>query len=586
MSFSQTLTLRDQVSQSITNIVQQIAAERGSELPEDFHARVDYPPEYEMGQYASPVAMELSRVFRKNPKEIAGEIAEKLSEKAEEREGLFKEIKIEGPGFLNFKVNAAALSPWFAAQFSASEWLTSLFPVKSSPKILFEFVSANPTGPLNIVSARAAAVGDSICRVIERAGIPVTREYYVNDFGNQVRLLGISFAWRYLEKNGIEAPFPEEGYRGEYIKEVLEEIIKEGKLPDTIATLPEKEKAEEWLEEAGKFFGPRGVEFLLSTQKKDLGDFRAGFDNFFQESTLHAEGKVDQVFALLKERGHAYEQDGAWFFASKQFGDDKDRVIVRSDGRPTYLLADIAYHKSKIDRGFSGVYDIWGPDHHGYIARLSGAMQAMGFGEKPEEEFQVLIVQQVNLLENGKPLVMSKRLGQFQTMRDLIDKIPVDVSRYFFVARGQNTHLDFDLEAALDQSSQNPVYYIQYAHARIHSIFREVEIDYNAKLSIEPEKLLGYVSGAHRDELLFFLLRFPEEINEIARNREVQRLATWLYEAAALFTKFYHEKENRIKALMEADKSEAEFLLILSRLAAETMREGLSLLGISAPEKM
>jgi len=542
--------------------------------------RIDYPPEYSMGQYATPVAMELARAFRKSPKEIAGLLKESIEKDAENP---FEKVSVEGPGFINLFLRHSVLSPLFEKDFSFDSWLNSIFPASNEAPVIFEYVSANPTGPLNIVSARAAAVGDSISRVMKRAGLSVFREYYVNDYGNQVRLLGISFAWRYLEKQGVVAEFPEEGYRGEYIKDILEIILEDEQLPAKLS-LPASGEEADWLERAGQWFGPRGVQRILETQKKDLSDFGAEFDSFFLESSLHEDGRVQGVFEVLKNRDAVYEQEGAWFFRSTNYGDDKDRVVIRGDGRPTYLLADIAYHYSKMQRGKKKIFDIWGPDHHGYIARLSGALTALGFGEDPNEEFKVLIVQQVNLLEGGKPVVMSKRLGQFQTMHDLLEKIPPEVSRFFFVTRGQSTHLDFDLELALNQSSQNPVYYIQYAHARIHSIFREAGISFDADFS--SADLPAHLTGAHRDELLFFALRFPEEIFEIAHNREVQRLPVYLTDLATLFTKFYHAKENRIKDLLDSDLKQAHALLALIRFVSFTLREGLSLLGISAPEKM
>jgi len=542
--------------------------------------RVDYPPEYSMGHYATPVAMELARAFRKSPKEIAGLLKESIEKDAKNP---FEKVSVEGPGFINLFLKNSILSSLFQKEFSFDNWLSSLFRASREAPVIFEYVSANPTGPLNIVSARAAAVGDSISRVMKRAGLSVFREYYVNDYGNQVRLLGISFAWRYLEKNSIAAEFPEEGYRGEYIKDILEIILSVEPLPAELA-LPSPGDAGEWLERAGQWFGPRGVQRILETQKKDLSDFGAEFDSFFLESSLHDDGRVQAVLEILKDRGAVYEQEGAWFFRSTDYGDDKDRVVVRGDGRPTYLLADIAYHYSKMQRGYKKVFDIWGPDHHGYIARLSGALTALGFGAQALEEFKVLIVQQVNLLEGGKPVVMSKRLGQFQTMRDLLEKIPPEVSRFFFVTRAQSTHLDFDLELALNQSSQNPVYYIQYAHARIHSIFREAGFSFDADFS--SADLPAHLTGSHRDELLFFALRFPEEIFEIAHNREVQRLPVYLTDLATLFTKFYHAKENRIKDLLSSDPVLAHALLALIRFVSFTLREGLSLLGISAPEKM
>ncbi|MDH5716412.1 MAG: arginine--tRNA ligase [Spirochaetia bacterium] len=338
-----------------------------------------------------------------------------------------------------------------------------------------------------------------------------------------------------------------------------------------------------WVQQAGEYFSCIGIEKLLDTHKNDLSDFRVSFDNFFSEKSLHENNSVENTFLELKEKNQIYEKDGAWFFKSSDFGDDKDRVIKRNDGRPTYLLADIAYHKNKADRKFDNIYDMWGPDHHGYIARMKAAMQALEI--LINHDFKVLIVQQVNLIEDKKPIVMSKRLGKFQTMKDLTEKIPVDVCRYFFNTRSQSSHLDFDLELALTESNQNPVYYIQYAHARIHSIFRETTINYNDNLILNeiPEQ---WFFTAKRNDLLFYLLKFPEELYEISKNLEVHRLSSYLYQTASLFTAFYHEKENHILEKLKNNPNEGIFLLSICKFTADTIAYGLNLLGVSAPQKM
>lgn len=579
-----TRTLREELSAEIEQAVKDYAGAENIELPGTFSARVEYPPEKKMGQYASPVAMELARVFKKNPRQIAAEIESRL-EAGELYKSSIEKMSIEGPGFLNFYLNNNALRMFFSPEFNASEWLADNAAVKEKEprKILFEFVSANPTGPLNIVSARAAAVGDSICRVLSAVGHDVSPEYYVNDFGNQVKLLGESFAYRYAQSIGIDCELPENAYRGEYIIEFTEKIAAEYELPDHIKNVSSDSFNEEWVQEAGRFFAGPAIDELTATQRSDLNNFRVHFDRFFSEATLHESNEVSDVFTVLEKKGVLYEKDNAVYFRSTDYGDDKDRVVRRSDGRPTYLLADIAYHRNKVNRGFHEIYDIWGPDHHGYIARLSGAMQALGFATGSEKEkFQVLIVQQVNMLENGKPVVMSKRLGQFQTMRDLIDKIPVDVSRYFFVARAQSSHLDFDLELALTENQNNPVYYIQYAHARIHSIFKQVSAEPAGRIAFDE----AWLENEERRELLTAMLRFKEEVLDISENLEVHRLPAYLYDLASLFTSFYHSRDNVLVELKESDPQQAEFLLVILKNTAEILRTGLELLGISAPESM
>lgn len=582
--------LRNDIGKTLNRAIFQEASEQGVQIPENFTARIEYPPEFRFGHYSSPAPMELARVFRKNPRQIAEALKTQIDNV--ENSGLIEAVSVEGPGFLNFKLKPEALHTVFNNGFSVSEHIKEQLPPKTGkndPVILFEFVSANPTGPLNIVSARAAAVGDTICRVLKAAGLNVYSEYYVNDYGNQVKLLAQSFAWRYLQQRGYAVELPEDAYQGEYIKDILVTILDKHHLHDKLADLPPHDNPEaidQYISKAAEIFERLAIEALLETQKEDLKHFNVFFDRFFSEASLHESGLVEKSFEQLKELGALYKKDDAWFFKSTEYGDDKDRVVYRADGRPTYLMADIAYHAEKIARNFTHIYNIWGPDHHGYIARLSGAMQALGFGKSENEKFQVLIVQQVNMLEDGKPVVMSKRLGQFQTMKDLLEKIPVDVSRYFFINRAQSTHLDFDLELALNTGTQNPVYYIQYAHARIHSIFREAQIDMYSLEQPALEQLPGFLEQSERFELLLHLNKLPELLEDISANLEMQRLAAYAHETARLFTTFYHEKGNRIVAALENDRPLAMLLLYLSRATAQTLQFCLDLMGISAPTKM
>ncbi|MBV6494669.1 MAG: Arginine--tRNA ligase [Turneriella sp.] len=571
------MTLRFLLRNLLAQAAKVAAKKLGVALPNGFVARVDYTPNIKLGHYATPVAMELAKVFKKSPRQIAESILDALDK------SYFTKVEIAGAGFINLTFSTKTLSN--AVSFpSVGKWLKNVQGEIESEKIIFEYVSANPTGPMNIVSARAASVGDSLTRTLKAAGCDVWREYYVNDFGNQVEMLGLSFAYRYLQKF-VPVELPENCYQGEYIKDYLEKILTDEKTPDAILLTKERidtlDKSA-WFLEAGKYFAPLGVRAILTDQQKDLKTFRAEFDQFFSEASLHQKGAVLEIAEKLKVKGKIKSEDGAQVFLSTEYGDDKDRVVVRSDGRPTYLLADIAYHHNKVERGFKRIVDIWGPDHHGYIARLAGALKALGF-----ENFKVIIAQQVNLLENGEPVVMSKRLGKFQTMRDLIEKIPVDVCRYFFVVRSLGTHLDFDLTLALDQSKKNPVYYIQYAHARIHSIAREV--DFGLTKPLELERVIGagrLYEFFEREELFLFLLRFPEVVQDIARNYEIQRLPEYLYQTATLFTAFYHGKNNRIKDVLQSNPDEGFALLALCAFTAQVLETGLSFLGISAPKEM
>ncbi|MFO1470898.1 MAG: arginine--tRNA ligase [Turneriella sp.] len=579
------MTLRHLLSQLVAAAAEKLAHESGADLPENFHPRIDYTPDLKFGHYATPAAMELAKVLKQNPRAIAEKLIQHIDASR------FEKIEIAGAGFINFTLNNATIAASLSFT-SVAGWLESVKNETVPDKIIFEYVSANPTGPMNIVSARAASVGDSITRVLKAAGHEVHREYYVNDYGNQVELLGLSFAYRYLQKF-VQVELPENCYQGEYIVSYLEKMISSGVIPADLlldAGKAAQLNREDWLSRAAKFFSPLGIRSILSDQQADLKNFRTEFDAFFSEATLHEKGAVLAVGEKLKQKGKVRTDEGAQVFVSTEYGDDKDRVIVRSDGRPTYLLADIAYHADKISRGYKSIIDIWGPDHHGYIARLSGALQALGFGDKAGESFKVIIAQQVNLLENGEPVVMSKRLGKFQTMRDLIEKIPVDVCRYFFVTRALSTHLDFDLTLALDQSKKNPVYYVQYANARIHSIFREAGFDADKQTlnsaHLAHELIHGLNAPAERKALFFYLLRFPELVHDIARNSEIQRLPEYLYQLSTLFTSFYHGKNNRIKDLLSSAPQEADALLNLCLLTTQVLEQGLALLGITAPREM
>lgn len=575
------MTLRNLVRSEVLRATKKAAHESGIDLADDYAPRVDYTPDLKFGHYATPAAMELAKAFRLSPRAIAEKIVARIEP------GVFAETAIAGAGFINFTIEPTVIRKVLGFT-SVENWIETSQAETKAQKIIFEYVSANPTGPMNIVSARAASVGDSLTRVLKAAGHEVHREYYVNDFGNQVETLGLSFAYRYLQKFE-ETALPETCYQGEYIQSYLDAILARESLPADILLTPDALKALDrarWLARAAQFFAPLGIAAILKDQQEDLETFRTQFDAFFSEASLHAKGAVLAVCEKLESKGKIAIVDGAKVFLSTEFGDDKDRVVVRSDGRPTYLLADIAYHADKVLRGYKTIVDIWGPDHHGYIARLSGALQALGFGAElnAAESFKVIIAQQVNLLENGISVVMSKRLGKFQTMRDLIEKIPVDVCRYFFVTRALSTHLDFDLTLALDQSKKNPVYYIQYAHARIYSIFREANFE-TRTLSL-TDCISTLTASSERSSLFFYLLRFPELLQDVARNYEIQRLPEYLYQVATLFTGFYHGKNNRIKDLLGSAPQEAEALLMLCLLAAEVLENGLSLLGITAPKEM
>lgn len=581
--------------------------------------RIEYAREEKFGDYACTIAMdkrwreayaELNPEY-KNPKKFAEDIRKTLLETEGLREN-FSSVDVAGPGFLNLFVSPDLL---FKIVREANESKRKYGKTeKENPRnIIFEFVSANPTGPLNVVSARAAALGDSCCNLLEAAGEKVHREYYVNDYGNQVRLLGISCLLRYLESEGAllkfakkgsddtysyndesGIPFPAEGYHGEYLKDVADATLKADSslnLPrDIIEKLKSVSKSKDApltivddfeLGDTAEKFGLGAVSFFLETQKRDLERFRVNFDEFFRERKLHQSGEVMGAVDALGS--HLKTEDGKQLFTSTDFGDDKDRVIIRDDGRPTYLLADIAYHKNKMERGFTNIFNIWGPDHHGYIKRLEGAMLAMGY---PDEAFRVLVAQQVNLLENGQPIVMSKRTGKFITMETLIEEIPVDVTRYFFVMRSFESHLDFDFSEAKDTSEKNPYYYVAYAHARIRSIFQKAEERGLRPMPDDmwtPENLAKVELTPERRRLLWYVARYPEEIRDAAETLEPHRVITYLYSIASALSKFYAPRENRI---IEQDEITAGILLRILDGVAICLKNGLGLMGMEAPDRL
>ena len=574
-------TLKNLVLNELESVVSKFTP---PDLLQKVKVRVEYSRNEKFGDYSTPFLLE-----NKNLLGDAKENSERFLELFKNVK-LFSKVDFTPPGFINFRIEDSHLLNYIHSFIEANNNLFA--QVDEKEKIIFEFVSANPTGPLNIVSARAAATGDTICNLLKTLGHTVHREFYVNDYGNQVFLLGVSCLSRLREHlTGVSLSFqedgdtssietlleknilPGEGYRGEYIKEIAIQIYSDTNKKSVIDELL-KTKSYQSLAEK---FAVWAVERNLQTQKEDLISFGVNFDLFYSEKSLHESNSVLTVMDNLKKSGDIKEEDGKQVFTSTKYGDDKDRVVVRDDGRPTYLLADIAYHKTKIDRGFDQIINIWGPDHHGYIARLRGAMISLGFSES---RFKVLISQQVNLISKGEKQKMSKRLGQFQTMKDLLEFLgesAKDVGRYFFIMRSLESPLDFDLDLAKEESDKNPVFYIQYAHARIHSIFRET----GKEFSFENLKSLSLTE--ERRGLLFWVARFPEEVLDAGKNREPHRVANYLQNLSKAFTRFYGAKDNKLK---DCDEKTRHGLAFICKSASITIKEGLDILGISSPEKM
>ncbi|MED3561649.1 arginine--tRNA ligase [Bacillus xiapuensis] len=518
---------------------------------------LETPKEKVHGDYSTNMAMQLARVAKKAPRMIA----EALIENFDRSKASIEKIELAGPGFINFYMNNSYLTDLIPTVLKAGEKYGET-TVGNKQKIQVEFVSANPTGDLHLGHARGAAVGDSLCNILAMAGYDVSREYYINDAGNQINNLAKSVEARYFQALGLEKEMPEDGYHGV-------DIINIGK------TLAE-EYGNKYIEadetERFEFFREYGLKYEMEKLKRDLEDFRVRFDVWYSETSLYKNGKIDEALAALRKSSYIYEEDGATWLRSTDFGDDKDRVLIKQDGSYTYLTPDIAYHKDKLDRGFEQLINIWGADHHGYIPRMKAAIQALGYDR---DALEVEIIQLVHLYKNGEKMKMSKRTGKAVTMRDLVDEVGLDATRYFFAMRSSDTHMDFDLDLAVSESNENPVYYAQYAHARISSILRqggEVDIDANFSL-IDSEKEM---------DLLKKLGEFPLAVGEAAVKRVPHRITNYIFELASTFHSFY----NAEKVLDPEYPERSAARLGLVKAVQITLRNSLALIGVAAPEKM
>ena len=524
--------------------------------------RVEYPRDESHGDYASNVAMVLKGALRRSPREIAREIVPKLGDLP----GVAK-VEAAGPGFINLTMEAGWWQAVVTDVIEAGDRYGTTDAVGKGRRVLVEFVSANPTGPLNVVSARAAAVGDAIASLLAYAGWETEREYYVNDAGNQMDLFAQSLAARYAELQGETVEFPEEGYRGDYVVEIARETA-----------TPELASASH--EERVKFFREAGLRKILEWQRRSLSRYGVEFDRWFSERTLSERGELEKALEALEENDHLLRKDGAVWFAATRFGDEKDRVVVKSDGTNTYLLSDIAYHWDKLDRGFDLLIDLLGPDHHGYVPRLKGGVDALGYGKN---RLEVLIVQQVNLLRRGEKVQMSKRQGQFETMDDLVAEVGKDAARFFFLMRGSDSHLDFDLELAKEQSNENPVYYCQYAHARVCSIYKTADRE---GLSLQEartaaERVLPRLDNPEEIALMRRLAGFPDLIESAAEALAPHRLTDYLRTLAGQFHRYYFA--NRV---VGEDRDLSLARLLLCEAVRQVVSNGLGVLGIEAPERM
>lgn len=547
------------VKQAIADAVAAAGIVDAAQLPEII---LEVPKEKTHGDFATNIAMQLTRIAKQNPRQIAEQIIANLQmDKAN-----IAEAEIAGPGFINFKMNKVYLYPVIADVLAQGERYGAR-NVGQGLKVQVEFVSANPTGSLHLGHARGAAVGDVLCNVLDLAGYEVSREYYINDAGNQVVNLAKSIEARYLQALGQEAEMPEDGYFGEDIKGFAADLAAEE--GDRLLSLSDDERR--------AFFRTYGLKKELDKIKRDLGRFGVHFDNWFSETSIYEDNLIPPVLKELRDNGHIYEEEGATWLNTTPLGDDKNRVLIKNDGSFTYLTPDIAYHRNKFGRGFERLINIWGADHHGYIPRMKAAMTALGF---EADRLVVLIAQMVSLFQNGEKVKMSKRTGKAVTMEDLMDEVGVDPIRYFFAMRSMDSHLDFDMDLAVSQSNENPVYYVQYAHARICSIFRQAEEQGIAVLPLAQVDLAQLSSEAEFD-LLRKIGELPEEIAIAAEQYAPHRMIRYVYELASQFHSYY-----RGHYVITDDVALTQARLALLGALRTTIANTLRVVGVSAPERM
>lgn len=533
---------------------------------------LEVPANKEHGDFSTNIALKSAQIFRKAPLIIAKEFMEVLNQAVADStiKDVVLKTEVKAPGFINFYLKTESFIEIISDIFEQSDDYGRC-ALGQKERIQIEFVSANPTGPLSVAHARQAVVGDVLANILNFLGFDVKREYYVNDGGNQIRILGQSLKLRMLEILGEPVDFPDDYYQGSYIKEMAAQFFEELKKKDNKL----KEFDQKWVNSFDNIlFEDFAKNFLLDVIKKELLDFGVEFDFWAYESKIAGKEQILKLLDYLKERGHTKEEDGALWFKSTELGDDKDRVLRKTDGMYTYLTPDIVYHKDKFERGFNRVFNIWGPDHHGYIPRIKAAAQALG---KDQKAVEVLIVQLATLYRDGQAVSMSTRKGEFISLREVMDEVGVDAARYFFLMRHISAHLEFDLELAKKQSSENPVFYIQYAHARVFSIN-----DKASSLGIERKtENFKLLKESEEVELIKKLGNFQHALINCYQDLDPYGLVSYLHELATCFHKFYDRHR-----VVDEDKELSKERLGLVNAARIVIHNGLMLLGINAPEKM
>jgi arginyl-tRNA synthetase len=538
-------------------------ARAGFSMPAGARVEIEVPREEGHGDWASAAALVLAKSARRPPRDVATSIAATF----ECDPAVLDRVEIAGPGFLNFHLSAAWLHGTLRRILADPDTFGAT-DAGAGERVLVEYVTANPTGPLNIVSARAASFGDALVRLLRAAGYGADGEFYVNDWGLQAELFGASLRTRFAEAQGLDAPaIPDEGYLGDYVGDV--------------ATALDAAQGRAWLalaeQDQRRTFGAWGIERMVASQRVALERFGVRMDRWFLEGDLHRSGALDQVLQRLDRDGHVYDRDGARWFRSTAFGDQDDRVLIRSNGIPTYTLADAAYHGDKFGRGYGRLVDILGPDHHGHVVRLKSLAQALGHDPA---ELDVILLQWVTLLRGGEVVKMSKRAGAFVTMEELVEEVGVDAARFFFLMRRAESPLDFDMELAAKRTEENPVYYVQYAHARIVHV-----LEYAAGQGVptpDPDGTrLELLAEPEAEAVLRLLASFPSLVAASARAHEPHRITTYLKDLAAKYHAFYHHHR-----VVTPDAPLTAARLLLTKATGAVIRRALGLLGVSAPEAM
>ena len=587
--------MKDQLKKIIDSTLASLISQQS--LPEDISSievKLERTKDRSHGDFASNIAMVLAKPTKMNPRQLASLIVEALPVQE-----MIDKVEIAGPGFINFTLSATARQQVVAevlknaGQFGLSDY-------GKGHKVQVEFVSANPTGPLHVGHGRGAAYGSVVSSLLKAVGFDVHREYYVNDAGRQMDILATSVWLRYLEKCGEQFTFPSNGYRGEYVFDIAETlknqhgdsllhpaaVVFEGVPTDEPQGGDKELHIDGLTNQAKKLLGAElyrqlfdlGLNAILDDIRNDLAEFGAEYDEWFSERSLVESGVVDEAIEQLKAANMLYQQNGAWWFKSTEFGDEKDRVVVRDNGQATYFASDVAYHLNKFQRGFDQIIDIWGADHHGYIPRVKAAMSGL---QQDVSKLKVLLVQFAVLYRGKEKVGMSTRSGEFVTLRELRDEVGKDAARFFYVLRGADQHMDFDLELAKSQSNDNPVYYVQYAHARICSVFRQLaerQLSWDQQVGLQNLFLL---SEEHEQALLTMLSRYPEVVELAAITHTPHLLAHFLMDLARDFHTYYNAHQFMID---DINVSQARLTLITA--VRQVIANGLGLMGVSAPQSM